>query len=220
MDLCAHEEEQTALALSTMKIKDDLPDGNIVVSPIVSVVGIFRQPGFASQRFHGTSFQNITKCDADILCPCTPCRALRCHDYFIMKFDVDSYINLYSMSCSLAVVSKTRRSVFVETEAESEAMPEAEDEVNAQFLMQATFGPTRNSLTGLAGITHEWVHQQMRLPVELHRAYYRPRVNPVLLERRSCAGSVRCNIEMVPVCLHACRCRETSESWPPAPSLL
>ena len=80
-----------------------------------------------------------------------------------MKFDVDSYINLYSMSCSLAVVpfvllsscSKTRRSVFVEAEEEPEAMSEAEDEVNAQFLMQATFGPTRSSLSGLAGITHE-----------------------------------------------------------------
>ena len=105
-----------------------------------------------------------------------------------MKFDVDSYINLYSMSCSLAVVpfvllsscSKTRRSVFVEAEEEPEAMSEAEDEVNAQFLMQATFGPTRNSLSGLTGITHEeWVHRQMELPVELHRAYYRQRVNPL-----------------------------------------
>ena len=41
----------------------------------------------------------------------------------------------------------------------------------------------------------------------------------VLLERRNCAGSVRCGIDMVPVCLHACRCREASESWPTAPSL-
>ena len=30
--------EQKALAPSTMKIKDELPDGNIIVSPNVSVV--------------------------------------------------------------------------------------------------------------------------------------------------------------------------------------
>ena len=34
----------------------------------------------------------------------------------------------------------------------------------------------------------------------------------VLFGKRSCAGSLRCGIEMVPVCLHACRCREASES--------
>ena len=46
--------------------------------------------------------------------------------------------------------------------------------------MQATFGPTRSSLSELAGITHEeWVHQQMELLVESHRAYYRQRMNPL-----------------------------------------
>ena len=42
--------EQTALAPSTMKIKDELPDGNIIVSPNVSVVWSFRQPSFTGQR--------------------------------------------------------------------------------------------------------------------------------------------------------------------------
>ena len=37
--------------------------------------------------------------------------------------------------------------------------------------MQATFGPTHSGLSELAGITHElWVHRQMELLVELHRA--------------------------------------------------
>ena len=36
-----------------------------------------------------TLLTNIMKCDSDIRCPCTPCRALRWHDLFIMKGDVD-----------------------------------------------------------------------------------------------------------------------------------
>ena len=44
------ETEHTALAPSTMKIKDELPDGNIIVSPNVSVVWSFRQPGFTGHR--------------------------------------------------------------------------------------------------------------------------------------------------------------------------
>ena len=41
----------------------------------------------------------------------------------------------------------------------TEAEPEAEDEVNAQFLMRVTFGLTRSCLSELADITHEeWVH--------------------------------------------------------------
>ena len=41
-DLGTHEKEQTALAQSTMKIKKELPDSNIIVSPNVSVVWNFR----------------------------------------------------------------------------------------------------------------------------------------------------------------------------------
>ena len=59
-----------------------------------------------------------------------------------------------------------RRSVCVEPK-QSQKQNQTEDEVNAQFLMQATFGPTRGDLSELAGITHEeWVHQQMKLPVD------------------------------------------------------
>ena len=59
-----------------------------------------------------------------------------------------------------------RRLVCVESK-QSQKQNQTEDEVNAQFLMQATFGPTRSDLSELAGITHEeWVHRQMELPVD------------------------------------------------------
>ena len=51
---------------------------------------------FASQvslasGFHDTSFQKIAKCDTDFRCPCTPDWALRSHDHFIIKCDVDYF---------------------------------------------------------------------------------------------------------------------------------
>uniref|UniRef100_A0A7S1F7N6 PA14 domain-containing protein n=1 Tax=Noctiluca scintillans TaxID=2966 RepID=A0A7S1F7N6_NOCSC len=56
---------------------------------------------------------------------------------------------------------------------------EAKSHRDAQFLMTATFGTTAESLSELEGKTHqEWVKEQMALPVESHRAYYRQRVNP------------------------------------------
>ena len=75
-----------ALAPSTMKINDELLGCNIIVSPLLA------------SGFHDTSFRNITKCDFDILCPCTPCRVLRLHDCFIMKFDVDSVFDDETLS--------------------------------------------------------------------------------------------------------------------------
>ena len=76
------------------------------------------------------------------------------------------------------------------------------DRVAARMLMQATFGPTRDAISGLGGelraragkrwadspstvrdarftkVLRDWVYDQMDTPMTLHRAYYRARVNP------------------------------------------
>lgn len=50
---------------------------------------------------------------------------------------------------------------------------------DARFLITSTFGPTRASVSELSATSHQqWVQNQMDLPVESHRAYYRQRVNP------------------------------------------
>lgn len=52
---------------------------------------------------------------------------------------------------------------------------------DAQFLMQATFGPTRAELAKLQGMPYvEWIREQMALPAGSHREYLRRRVNPRL----------------------------------------
>ena len=97
-----------------------------------------------------------------------------------------------------------RRFVCVEPK-QSQKQNQTEDEVNAQFLMQATFGPTRSDLSELAGITHEvLVHRQMRLPV-----YYRQRVNPLSVSKDELRGVRAMCDRDGPVCLHACRCHES-----------
>ena len=125
-------------------------------------------------------------------------------------------------SSRTSTCSKTTRSVFVEPEAEPDAVPEAEDVVNAQFLMQATFGPTRSSLSQLAGITHEeWVRRQMELPVELHRAYYRPRVNPLSSSEEEVArGPCDAKSRWSQFVFTLADVARASKSWPLAPSLL
>eukprot|EP00930_Biecheleria_cincta_P023533 TRINITY_DN16991_c0_g1_i1.p1 TRINITY_DN16991_c0_g1~~TRINITY_DN16991_c0_g1_i1.p1 ORF type:complete len:2142 (-),score=336.15 TRINITY_DN16991_c0_g1_i1:205-6630(-) len=57
-------------------------------------------------------------------------------------------------------------------------------EQNAQFLIQATFGPTPASLEELSMTTYiKWIDDQMSLPVESHREYYRRQVSPRTLSK-------------------------------------
>ncbi|CAK0790463.1 unnamed protein product [Prorocentrum cordatum] len=56
-------------------------------------------------------------------------------------------------------------------------------EKDAQFLIQATFGPTRSSLQELGQTTPQaWVKEQLALPAGSHREYYRKRVSSRLTE--------------------------------------
>jgi len=56
----------------------------------------------------------------------------------------------------------------------------------SRFLMQATFGPTRESMQELNQTTYEgWIRYQMGLPAEPLREYYRRRVNPPTAELQS-----------------------------------
>ena len=74
------------------------------------------------------------------------------------------------------------RTVLPEAEPEPEPEAEAKSHDDAQFLMRATFGPTAESLSALEGKTHhQWVQEQMALPVEPHRALYRQRINPMFV---------------------------------------
>ena len=63
--------ELTALAPSTTKIKDNLPDGNIIIDGAesfrsVKVLVQSSSTGKEASGFHDTSFHNIMKCDVDI----------------------------------------------------------------------------------------------------------------------------------------------------------
>ena len=52
------------------------------------------------------------------------------------------------------------------------------DEV-ARFLLQATFGPTREEIESWGSKSFkDWIVEQINLPPSLHRAYYRKRVSP------------------------------------------
>ncbi|CAE7202317.1 unnamed protein product [Symbiodinium natans] len=56
---------------------------------------------------------------------------------------------------------------------------------DAQFLMHASFGPTRASLDELQSTDHEaWIKQQMALPATLLRSRYRQRANPAAKEEK------------------------------------
>ena len=51
----------------------------------------------------------------------------------------------------------------------------------AQFLIQSTFGPTLASLKALSEMSksfQQWIDEQIMLPVESHREYWRKRTNP------------------------------------------
>lgn len=49
----------------------------------------------------------------------------------------------------------------------------------AQFLIQSTFGPTLASLKALSETSfQQWIDEQIMLPVESHREYWRKRTNP------------------------------------------
>ena len=101
-------------------------------------------------------------------------------------------------------------------------MPKAQDEVNAQFLMQATFGPTRNSLSEFAGITHEEVGAPTDgAALELHRAYDRPRVNPLSSSKEEVArGPCDARSRWSQFVFTLADVARASKSWPPDPSLL
>ncbi|CAJ1350015.1 unnamed protein product [Effrenium voratum] len=55
-------------------------------------------------------------------------------------------------------------------------------EQQAQFLIQASFGPTLASLEAMKGMTfQQWINNQMALPPQSHREFWRKRVNPYVL---------------------------------------
>ena len=55
----------------------------------------------------------------------------------------------------------------------------------ALFLIQATFGPTLASLQAMGQSSFkQWIDEQMKMPIESHREYYRRRANPYLLPPR------------------------------------
>ena len=79
--------ELTALAPSTIKIKEELPDGNIIIDGVerFRCVKVFFQPssfGEEASGFHDTSFPNIMKCDVDIRKVVRQCLVVTCHDHF------------------------------------------------------------------------------------------------------------------------------------------
>jgi len=65
---------------------------------------------------------------------------------------------------------------------------------DVQFLMQATFGPTQTALDELSGLSYmEWIKKQAALPVESHRAFFRRRIAPKVLDaHRAAAVMDRC----------------------------
>ena len=59
--------------------------------------------------------------------------------------------------------------------------------LQARFLIQATFGPTLASIRAIGQMTfQQWIDEQMALPVQSHRAYWRKRANPYLSPRLAC----------------------------------
>jgi hypothetical protein len=51
--------------------------------------------------------------------------------------------------------------------------------LHAQFLIQATFGPTTKSMKELKSSSYEdWIKSQMALPMSSHREHYRAHLNP------------------------------------------
>eukprot|EP00931_Biecheleriopsis_adriatica_P083516 TRINITY_DN5709_c0_g1_i1.p1 TRINITY_DN5709_c0_g1~~TRINITY_DN5709_c0_g1_i1.p1 ORF type:complete len:1902 (+),score=308.18 TRINITY_DN5709_c0_g1_i1:193-5898(+) len=76
---------------------------------------------------------------------------------------------------------ETTRSMDISTSPPPSQRATRDMAKDAQFLMQASFGPTRSSLMELSKTNYTaWIQQQMALPVELHRVYFRTRVNPRL----------------------------------------
>jgi len=78
-----------------------------------------------------------------------------------------------------AVQSVDKQSANQEAEALTLSLVEKE---NAQFLVQATFGPTRSDMGALrsGASKKDWVKSQFAVPIESHRAYYRTQANPLV----------------------------------------
>ena len=60
--------EWTTLAPSTMKIRDELPDGNMITvgDERFCCAEVLFQPSFIGEEASDTSFRDITKCDVDL----------------------------------------------------------------------------------------------------------------------------------------------------------
>eukprot|EP00930_Biecheleria_cincta_P023948 TRINITY_DN17215_c0_g1_i1.p1 TRINITY_DN17215_c0_g1~~TRINITY_DN17215_c0_g1_i1.p1 ORF type:complete len:1489 (-),score=232.87 TRINITY_DN17215_c0_g1_i1:2869-7335(-) len=68
---------------------------------------------------------------------------------------------------------------MISTTSSTTTTSSASEAENAQFLIQATFGPTLEDLQQIGLTSYEqWLRDQMMLPSSLHRAYYRQRVAP------------------------------------------
>jgi len=67
--------------------------------------------------------------------------------------------------------------------------PATNEEKAARFLMESTFGPKKAEISSLAtalgrssSALQSWINAQIALPATLHRAYFRHRANPRLVE--------------------------------------
>ena len=69
----------------------------------------------------------------------------------------------------------------------------ADERADAHFLMQATFGPTRSSMSEIDGTAYDqWILDQMALPASLHRTYYRQRAAPQTSSQES--SRAKCSV--------------------------
>ena len=81
-------------------------------------------------------------------------------------------------------------------------LPERSQAMDAQFLIQATFGPTRASLAEIGGLDYDaWLEAQLSLPPTLLRSRYRARANPQVSEDKP-AGVPRTSCEVGSRWLH------------------
>ena len=86
-------------------------------------------------------------------------------------------------SCTIVIPASGSYRVDSFDEADAEPSPER---LAARFLMQASFGPTRESVQNLTADAKQrmpdkiasWIEEQMQLPATLHREYWRLRASP------------------------------------------
>lgn len=89
-----------------------------------------------------------------------------------------SMVQLQKHQSSIASKSELEQLSNMELERTSPSDKENRS-LDARFLIQATFGPTPSTLAALGQVSYEeWIGEQMQLPLETHREYYRARVNP------------------------------------------